>query len=432
MKKIGLILGLLYGVVSILTAQSPAPRKYIDIVLTPNHADWLYETGEQAGVEVRVLKSGVPVEAEISYEIGPEMLSPEKTGTVKTKNGVAELKLGTSKNPGFRVAKVSVTHEGKRYSDQVKAGYSPDKIKPTVSLPADFTAFWEQAKKEAGKIAMDPVATYLPEYSTKTVDVYLVDLQNYRKGQRLYGFLCKPKAAGKYPVLMSPPGAGVKRMVPSTAFADQGFISLSIEIHGINPLLDVSTYGEISRAVGSYWMTGMDHRDTYYYKKVYMGCVRAVDYLCSLPEWDGEHVVVSGGSQGGALAIVTAALDKRVNALAAFYPALSDMEGYLHGRAGGWPHLFNEKNQPVTNTPEKRKTMSYYDVVNFARQIAVPGFYSFGYNDNTCPPTSVYSVINSVSAPREVEITPISGHWRFGETNARSLKWLRHQCGLEK
>ena len=122
-------------------------------------------------------------------------------------------------------------------------------------------------------------------------------------------------------------------------------------------------------------------------------------------------------------------LDKRVKALAAFYPALCDITGYLHGRAGGWPHLLSPRYQAITNTPEKLKTIGYYDVVNFARQITVPGFYSWGYNDNTCPPTSVYAAVNAIKAPKTIALTPISGHWRFEETNQESVAWLKQQVG---
>ena len=274
---------------------------------------------------------------------------------------------------------------------------------------------------------MDAKLLPLPQYSTGTVDVFLVNLQNYKKGQRLYGFLCKPKAIGKYPVLFNPPGAGIKSMVPSTSYAEQGFISLAIEIHGISPLLDNETYQNVSAAFGDYTQYRLDDPDTYYYKSVYLGCVRSIDYLCSLPEWDGKNVVVTGGSQGGALSIVTAALEKRVTCLAAFYPALADMTGYLHGRAGGWPHLLNSQNQMLNNTPAKLKTISYYDVVNFARQISVPGFYSWGYNDNTCPPTSVFAAVNSIKADKTISITPITGHWRFEETNQESVNWIKKQ-----
>ncbi len=407
---------------------SPAPLKLIDFVLTPSANDWKYAVNQTASVQVTVLKNDVPLEdATISYELGPEMLPAEKKGTMQLKKGQGKIDMGTSKEPGFRQLVVKTEYQGKTYSSQVKVGFSPEKIAPTVTLPSDFMAFWEEAKAEAAKVPMDAKLTYLPEHSTTTVDVFLVNLQNYKKGQRLYGFLSKPKPPGKYPVLFSPPGAGVKPTSPSTFFADQGFISLSIEIHGISPLLDSDTYKNISTAFGDYWFNKLDDRDNYYYKSVYLGCVRSIDYLCSLPEFDGKNVVVTGGSQGGALAIVTAALDKRVKALASFYPALSDITGYLHGRAGGWPHLLSPRYAATTNTPAKLRTIGYYDVVNFAKQVTVPGFYSWGYNDNTCPPTSVYAAVNSVKAPKTLAITPITGHWRFEETNQASVEWLKQQ-----
>jgi cephalosporin-C deacetylase-like acetyl esterase len=407
---------------------TPAPLKLLTFVLTPSAANWTYQVNQPASVQVMLLQNDVPLqEATISYEVGPEMLAPEKTGTLHLKQGQGRLDIGTSKEPGFRQLLVKTEYQGKTYSSQVKVGFSPELIAPTASLPADFGAFWDAAKTEAAKVPLDARLTYLPEHSTPAVDVYLVNLQNYKPGRRLYGFLSKPKAAGKYPVLLSPPGAGIKAISPATSYAEQGFISLSLEIHGISPLLDEATYKSISSAFGDYPTQGLDDRDAYYYKSVYLGCVRAIDFLCSLPEFDGQHVVVTGGSQGGALTIVTAALDKRVTALAAFYPALCDLTGYLHGRAGGWPHLLAPRAASTNNTPAKLRTMGYYDVVNFARQLTVPGFYSWGYNDNTCPPTSVYAAINAVKAPKTLIITPISGHWRFEETNQQSINWLKQQ-----
>jgi cephalosporin-C deacetylase-like acetyl esterase len=369
-------------------------------------------------------------DANLTYEIGPEMLPAEKKGNLLLKDGQVNIDLGTSHEPGFRQLIVKNEYGGRTYSDLIKVAYSPEKIEPTVSLPADFKQFWDKAKAEANQVPMDVILTPLPQYATASVDVFLVNLQNYKKGQRLYGYLCKPKTAGKYPVLFTPPGAGVKSILPSLGYAEQGFISFSIEIHGISPLLDNETYRNISNAFGDYMTDKLDDCDNYYYKKVYLGCVRSIDFLCSLPEWDGKNVVVTGGSQGGALTIVTAALDKRVTCLASFYPALCDMTGYLHGRAGGWPHLLNARSQTVNNTPEKLKTIGYYDVVNFARQLTVPGFYSWGYNDNTVPPTSVFAAVNAIKAPKTIVTTPITGHWRFEETNQESIDWIKKQ--LEK
>ena len=90
-----------------------------------------------------------------------------------------------------------------------------------------------------------------------------------------------------------------------------------------------------------------------------MGCVRAVDYLCSMKEFDGSNLLVQGGSQGGALAIVTAVLNPRVTGVVSFFPALSDLSGYEKGRAGGWPHLFRDSTDAVEIRKKNLEVSSY-------------------------------------------------------------------------
>ena len=202
-----------------------------------------------------------------------------------------------------------------------------------------------------------------------------------------------------------------------------------MEIHGIRPDLDAATYKEISRAFGkennSYLVNGLDSKDNYYMKKVYLSCVRVLDYLTSLPEWDGKNLIAQGGSQGGALALITTGLDSRVTACAANHPALSDMARYKTGKAGGYPHLFT-KFQGM-DTPEKLNTLGYYDVVNFARQIRVPVFMTWGYNDNVCPPTTSFIVYNTLKTKKEALITPVNEHWVSTSTRYSIMTWIKNQ-----
>ncbi len=401
-------------------------------VTTPNHADWLYKTGEKAEVTVALYEYGILQDGiEITYHIGAEMLPAEVTGKVRLKDGKAVIPMGTMKKPGFRDCKLSATVNGRTYNHHIKLGFSPEKLQPYVKLPSDFVSYWQQAIKEAEQCPMEITSTYVNKYSSEKVDCYLVKLQCYKKGQYVYGYLTKPKAKGKYPVVFSPPGAGIKPMNPMKTifYAEQGCIRFDMEIHGIRPDLDAAAYKEISAAFGtknnSYLVNGLEDRDSYYMKKVYLACVRAIDYLTSLPEWDGKNVIAQGGSQGGALALTTTGLDKRVTACVANHPALSDMAGYKDGRAGGYPHLFTKFDG--MDTPAKLKTLEYYDVVNFAKQITVPVFMTWGYNDDTCPPTTSYIVYNVLSCPKEALITPVNEHWVSTETRHEQLEWIKRQ-----
>lgn len=405
----------------------------------PTHADWLYKTGEKAEIEVQLLMHGMPLTGvTIDYSTGGDCLKPDTEGQVKTDaQGRARISVGTSRKPGFRDTQMRCTVEGITYKNHLKVGFDPAKIVPYTQDPADFDAFWRETLQQQEQLPLDVQTWEAPEYSTDKVICQKVKIRCYRKeGQHyIYGYLTKPRKEGKYKVVVSPPGAGVKPMDPKKTmfYAEKGeVIRLDLEIHGIDPALDAQTYGDVTRAFGEhmangYLSNGLQSRETYYMRKVYAAMVRAVDYLTSLPEWDGEHVLVQGNSQGAALSLVLAALDKRISAVACAHPALSDMAGYAEkGRTGGYPH-FGNRYKDVTLTPQVIETLSYYDVVNFARRITCPVYMTWGYNDNTCPPTTSWAVWNTLNCPKESYITPINEHWISTETRYRQMNYLLKQ-----
>ncbi|MXN90853.1 prolyl oligopeptidase family serine peptidase [Flavobacterium sp. Sd200] len=402
-------------------------------VTTPGSTNWVYKVNEEAKVTIQFYRYGIPQDIEIKYSIGPELLKATKEGKIKLVKGKAELSLGTLNKPGFVDCRLTAEIEGQQYKHHVKVGFDPEKIEPYTKYPNDFNEFWSKAKEEAALCPMKVEKVFKPEFSTDKVDCYLVKVQAYKEDVNIYGYLTIPKKPGKYPVVFTPPGAGIHVVDPSNptsmAYAENGLIRFETEIHGIRPDLDAKTYKEIARAFSGgdngYLVNGIEDRDKYYMKKVYLSCVRAIDYITSLPEWDGKNVIAQGGSQGGALALVTAGLDPRVTVCAASYPALSDMVGYLHDRAGGYPHMFKELKG--MDKPEIIKTLEYYDVVNFAKQIKVPVFMTWGFNDNTCPPTTSYAAYNVIKASKTALITPVNEHWSSDNTKIKILNWIKTQ-----
>ncbi|HLN54963.1 MAG TPA: acetylxylan esterase [Bacteroidales bacterium] len=393
----------------------------VKVIVAPDHKDWIYKVGEKAVFSVQVLKYGNLMDnVTIDYEAGPETLPDVKKEGVILKNGTTEF-TGTMKSPGFYRVRVWAVVEGRRYEGLATAGFEPMKIQPTVKDPEDFEDFWNNAIAEARKVNLDPRLTLLPERCTSDANVYHISFQNEALGSRIYGILAVPKKAGKYPAILRVPGAGIRAYAGDSRTAGQGIITLEIGIHGIPVTLDPQVYLDLNGGpLSSYWSIRMNDRNLHYYKRVYLGCVRAVDFLYSLPEFDGSNIAVTGGSQGGALTIVTSGLDKRIKFAAGLYPALCDHTGYLNKRAGGWPHYFKNREP----NPGEVETLAYYDVVNFARRVTVPGFYTWGFNDLTCPPTSMYSAYNVITAPKELEIFQETGHWTFPEENDMVNNWL--------
>jgi len=397
-------------------------ERLVKVVIAPDHADWVYKTGENVKFKVTVTKNSEPIQnVKIWYEVGPEMMIPVIKDSSVLKDGSFFISGGTLKEAGFLRCRVIALNEGIKYEGLATAAFNPELIKPTNEYPADFIQFWDKAKQNLASIPMDAKLTLLPERCTEKTNVYQANIQNYKLGTRLFGILCVPKKPGKYPALLRVPGAGVRAYSGDVSTADLGVITFEIGIHGIPVTMDASIYTNLgSAALDGYFLYNLDDKDRYYYKRVYLGCVRAIDLIFSLPEFDGSTLAVTGGSQGGALSIVTAALDSRVKFLAAFYPALCDLTGYLSNRAGGWPHMFRD----LKASKEKIETTKYYDVVNFARNLKVPGFYSWGFNDVTCPPTSTYSAYNSITAPKELLIFQETGHWNYPEQTEKSRQWL--------
>ena len=417
-----------WGILSLVTVALAQPsQEPVSVVVAPDRADWTYQVGEDATFSISVLKFGNPLAGlEIEYQIGPEKMDATLSGTLESSTGAVQVASVTLNRPGFLRCWASVTVDGRKYRGAATAGFDPEKIEPTVPYPRDFNDFWEAARKEAAEIPMDARLTLLPDRCTESVNVYHVNLQNDRLNSRWFGILCLPKAEGKYPAILRVPGAGVRPYYGDMGYAEQGIITFQVGIHGIPVTMDQNVYDVLRYgALSDYPRNKLDDRDAYYYKRVYLGCVRSVDFIFSLPKFDGENLAVTGGSQGGALSIVTAGLDPRVKFLAAFYPALSDVTGYLHNRAGGWPHLF--RYEPENKNRLRISTAPYYDVVNFARQIKVEGFYSWGFNDTVCPPTSTYSAFNVISAPKELFIFQDTGHWKYPEQQDLADEWLKER-----
>ncbi|MDE7349866.1 MAG: acetylxylan esterase [Muribaculaceae bacterium] len=417
-----------------LFAENYPYRSDVLWVTVPDHADWLYKTGENPTVDVQLYKYGVPVDGvKLTYEIGGDMMPADLKGETLLKNGRASIKTGTMKTPGFRDLRLSAEVDGAVYRHHIKLGFSPEKIEPYTEMPADFDAFWNKNLQELSDVPLDFKMTPSPKYTTDKMDCWLVNLTVSKQGQSIYGYLFIPKDAkpGSCPIVLCPPGAGIKTIkepLRHRYYGENGCIRFEMEIHGLNPEMTDEAFKEISKAFSGrengYLQNGLDDKDNYYMKRVYLACVRAIDFLTTLPEWDGRNVVLQGGSQGGALAIVTAGLDKRVTACVANHPALSDMAGYKAGRAGGYPHFFRVDGM---DTPEKLNTMAYYDVVNFGRRLKCPVYMTWGYNDDTCPPTTSYAVYNVITSPKEALITPINEHWTSEATERGHLDWiLRH------
>ena len=297
----------------------------IQVNVVPDHQDWTYEVGQTATFKVSVTRSATLLDnVTIDYAAGPEMYQDVKKTGVVLKDGTLTLK-GKMTKPGFYRVDVTAHVGGKEYKGACGAAFSPEKLQPTTVMPQDFSSYWQNAISEARQVDLNPTKRLLPERCTKDVNVYEVSFQNIQWNWRTYGILCVPVKEGKYPALLRVPGAGVRPYGGDVYTASQGVITLEIGIHGISVTMDQKVYDDVfNGALMNYWNWGLDDRDQSYYKRVVLGCIRAIDYLEQYTPWNGEKLGVTGSSQGGFLTLATAGLDKRVTCYAPVHAALCD------------------------------------------------------------------------------------------------------------
>ena len=414
-------------------AQDPRfPGRFtpIQVQVVADHADWNYAPGEPVKFTITVtnVADKTPIaNATVNYTIGPAMMPAEKKSSVTSAAGTVTLEGGTMKEPGFLRCTAELERDGATYRGMATAGFTPEKIQPTQIEPADFDAFWAKAKDELARLPLDPRLTPMPEQSNDKVEVFQVSLQNVgtppSRSSRFYGVVCVPRGPGPFPAMMIPPGAGIRKLSGQVAWAERGFITIEVGIHGIPVILPLELYTSLNGALGGYAELNLDNRDRYYFRRVILGCLRANDYLVAQAKWDHKNLIAFGGSQGGYLSITTTAIDPRVTACNIAYPAYSDVTGYIHGRAGGWPGMhFADPAEPGRDA--KIATTAYFDAVNFARRIKVPGHYGWGYNDETCPPTSTFSAYNVITAPKTLDIFKEMGHPRVPGLTEVEREWV--------
>lgn len=424
MKRLSIFILLMLCYIAVVAQPS---AQFIKVEVAPNHTDWLYKCGEkpQFAISVRTCSNAPVKDAEIYYEVSEDMLPPIAKGKMVLKDGTTTIKGYTMQKPGFLRCHVWALVDGEKYDECATVGFDVESIKPTTVMPDGFKAFWEASLKINDGIEMLPQMTLIPERCTSKVDVYLAKFQNYRKGSFIYGTLCVPKKhEGKCPAILIVPGAGCRPREGYMAEAEKGVVTLEIGIHGIPTTLfhQKSVYNELRYGgLSNYWFTNVDDKDNYYYRRAYIGCARAIDFLAQLDFVDEERLAVTGGSQGGALTIVTSYLNPKVKYAAAIYPAMCDLTGRIYDQGDAWPRMFRDKKNI---TPARLETASYYDVVNFAKGLNIPILFTYGYNDLTVCPTSMQAAYNVTTAPKELVVVPQARHYTYPEQRKMRSEWL--------
>ena len=234
-------------------------------------------------------------------------------------------------------------------------------------------------------------------------------------GVRVRGWYEKPTTGPPSAGLLRVPGYG-QDMQPTGSSDPLAVFSFNVRGHG-------NSQDDVSGMPQDYWLRGLDDKQGYYYQGAYADCVRAIDFLASRPEVDATRIAVTGGSQGGGLSLVTAALDQRISLCAPDIPFMCDWVRYF--KISDWPEIDNWiQAQPHRSWAKTLRTMSYFDALNLASRIRCPVFCGLGLQDDTCPPATIFAVYNRLSVAKEYHIYPHAVHWVSERHHIKRRQWI--------
>jgi cephalosporin-C deacetylase-like acetyl esterase len=312
----------------------------------------------------------------ISIKANASSSTPFKSGTVA---------------PGFYRYTVSF-YEGESGEwvgeKKFNVGFEPEKIESPVDNHPDFKEFWDNSLAELKKIAPQYKMTLVPESSNLDNNIYLVEMRSLGN-ELIRGYYAQPKKEGKHPVIIEYMGYGSTPYIPTQTFDGFAYFVLSIRGQALN----------LTPPRESWDTKGLQSKETYYYRGAFCDVVRAIDFVASRPEIDADKIAARGGSQGGALTFVAAALDKRIKAAAPDVPFLSDYPDYF--RIVNWPRSDFDvylQQHPEANWDEIYSLLTYFDVKNLAQWIECPVIMRIGMQDETCPPHTNFAGYNQVKS----------------------------------
>ena len=402
--------------------------KSVTIKLTTAASNGIFDNGQLIQVYAIIENNtNANMQGEVTWQIHTDQQMPLKKTTLpvklhKDKN--KHLYCPVFEPPAAGFYRFKCTFKSKdsdeTFSDSMTVGVSPLNLDPPVTRQPDFDEFWQKTLKDLKAVDPEYNVTLQAEKSSDKTDLYLVEMKSLGN-LTVRGWLEVPKNKGRYPALLRVPGY-TSAMEPINKFDDMVIFSFNVRGHGNSD--------DVEGDPLELWVRGLDDKNDYFYRGTFMDCIRAMDFLEQHPRVDPRRIAVSGGSQGGGLAFVTASLDKRVSICIADVPFLCDMKHYF--KTTHWDEIDDWlAADPERNWNDMLRTMSYFDTMNMTDKITCPVLMGIGLQDSVCPPSTSFAAYNKIKSQKEYIVYPRSGHnlgpkhWQFG------YKWLRKNFDLK-
>lgn len=311
----------------------------------------------------------------------------------------------------------------KQKRDFTDVGYcvGMEQFRPGFQKPHDFYDWWMSQVEQLRELPIEAVVREV-KVPAKYADKYIcydLEVNCGEGGAPVRGYLAMPRGAApkSLPICLFAHGAGVRgasnrsRIEVALRYARQGggAIALDLNAHGMKNGQPQSYYDQLDKGpLKGYKDWPIENREDYYFRGMYLRIQRALDYLCSREEWDGERVLVIGGSQGGAQAAALCGLDKRVTHAVLRVPGMMDMGGMLLGRRSG-PPLYTE-GYTEEQMEAYLKWAPYFDMAFMLEHNHAKLLFDVGLVDMSVPTASAMVGYNLAAGEKALYTYPFRSH----------------------
>jgi len=293
-----------------------------------------------------------------------------------------------------------------------------DQLRSRVSTqadPADFDEFWAGTLAETRRHPLAVTVTRV-DAGINTLDVFDVTFAGYG-GQSIKAWLRVPAgASGPLPAIVQFHGYGRGRgqAFENLLWASAGYAHLDMDLRGQGwggSTGDTPDQGISGPQAPGFLTRGIESKKNYYYRRLYMDAVRAVEAARSLDLVDAHRVGVMGTSQGGGIALAVAGLVPDVAAVVARVPFLCDFaRAAVATDAMPYRELGVYLATNRSRTDAVHDVLSYFDGVNFAKRAHAPLTATVALMDPICPPSTVFGAFNNYAGPKQITVWPYNGH----------------------
>lgn len=310
---------------------------------------------------------------------------------------------------------------------------------PERHEPSDFTAFWQDTLTETREHDLE--AEFVPlDAGLKTLEAYDVTFSGFG-GTRVKGWLLLPRGERDLPCLVEYIGYGGGRGFAADwlTYASAGYAHLVMDTRGQGGSWrpgDTPDDGTAGPSIPGFMTRGIQNPQEYYYRRLMTDAVRAVEAATTFERVDATRLGVTGGSQGGGLALAAAGLSGM-----GFAPSLelclTDVPFLCHYRrattltdAFPYAEIANFCKTHRDKIETVFATLAYFDGVNFAAHATASALFSVGLMDDICPPSTVYAAYNHYEGDKEMRVWPFNRH-EGGEAYQvqEKLAFLRQHWG---